>query len=141
MSKTWKGAETKAAKFWGASGRTPLSGMNSKHTGSDTLHPRVFIEVKDGMQALELYRSRDRAVEIFVDAEATAERENKRAVLVLHPKGLPHIENWPTYLRVTLRASIDRPFEDVVVCVPQGVARRLLGEEPLPVEPGPPPPL
>lgn len=34
-----------AAAF--ATQRTPLSGGSSRHTRSDTLHPRLFIEVKE----------------------------------------------------------------------------------------------
>jgi hypothetical protein len=45
MSKQWKNVERKIAKFFGAE-RNPLSGIGSKHTGSDTLHPELFIEAK-----------------------------------------------------------------------------------------------
>lgn len=42
----WKVCERRAAKFFGTN-RTPLSGINSRHdTSSDTLHPRLYIEVK-----------------------------------------------------------------------------------------------
>ncbi len=37
--------ELRVAKFFGTK-RTPLSGSNSGHTHSDTLHPRLYIEVK-----------------------------------------------------------------------------------------------
>lgn len=46
-TKTWKTVELRIAKDFGTD-RTPLSGINSKHTGSDTLHDKLFIEVKHG---------------------------------------------------------------------------------------------
>lgn len=45
MSKTWKSRETKVARLFGST-RTPLSGRNSKHTSSDTLHSSLFVEQK-----------------------------------------------------------------------------------------------
>lgn len=42
---TWKRVERDIAKFFGTN-RTPLSGINSRHTASDTLHEDLFIEVK-----------------------------------------------------------------------------------------------
>lgn len=42
----WKTYERKVAKFFNTN-RTPLSGINSRHdTHSDTLHPKLYIEVK-----------------------------------------------------------------------------------------------
>lgn len=40
-----KAFESRVAKFF-QTRRTPLSGINSGHTGSDTLHPDLFIECK-----------------------------------------------------------------------------------------------
>ena len=42
---TWKGGERRIARMFGSE-RTPLSGGNSGHTRSDTLHKELFIEVK-----------------------------------------------------------------------------------------------
>jgi len=42
---TWKRAERKVAEFL-QTRRTPLSGGNSGHTRSDTLHAKIFAEVK-----------------------------------------------------------------------------------------------
>ena len=42
---TWKKGEQRIAKIFGTF-RTPLSGGNSRHTKSDTLHKKLFIEVK-----------------------------------------------------------------------------------------------
>lgn len=46
-SKRWKAVEGELAKMFGST-RTPLSGGNSKHTRSDTLHKRYFVEIKHG---------------------------------------------------------------------------------------------
>ena len=42
---TWKSGERRIAKLFGVK-RTPLSGGNSRHTRSDSLHEKLFIEVK-----------------------------------------------------------------------------------------------
>ncbi|KKN01894.1 hypothetical protein LCGC14_1123150 [marine sediment metagenome] len=42
---TWKQGERRIAEMFGTK-RTPLSGGNSRHTRSDTLHKELFIEVK-----------------------------------------------------------------------------------------------
>ena len=44
-TQTWKAIESHLARMFSTE-RTPLSGGNSKITRSDTLHPRLFIEVK-----------------------------------------------------------------------------------------------
>ena len=46
-SKRWKSVEGEIARWFGST-RTPLSGGNSKHTRSDTLHKRFFVECKHG---------------------------------------------------------------------------------------------
>ena len=51
MYKTWKSVELRLAKMFGVR-RTPLSGGNSAHTRSDTLHPTLFIELKHGQASL-----------------------------------------------------------------------------------------
>lgn len=42
---TWKKGESRIAKIFGTV-RTPLSGGNSRHTMSDTLSERLYIEIK-----------------------------------------------------------------------------------------------
>jgi len=44
-SSTWKEGERRIARIFNTN-RTPLSGGNSRHTRSDTLHKELFIEVK-----------------------------------------------------------------------------------------------
>jgi len=42
---TWKQGEARIAKLFNTT-RTPLSGICSRHTSSDTLHPNLYIEIK-----------------------------------------------------------------------------------------------
>lgn len=44
--KRWKAQERRVAAYFKTE-RTPLSGVNSKQTSSDTLHDRLYIECKD----------------------------------------------------------------------------------------------
>lgn len=44
-TKTWKNNEREIARWFGVE-RNPLSGSNSKHTASDSLHEILFIETK-----------------------------------------------------------------------------------------------
>ena len=79
--KTWKAAERRVAKFFGST-RNPLSGENSKHTGSDTLSEFFFIETK--------YRARQAVVELLQATMEKAAREcegDKIAALALVAKG------------------------------------------------------
>lgn len=76
--KTWKAAERRVAKLFGTQ-RNPLSGRNSKHTASDSLHPRLFIETK--------YSKRFALVNVYKKAKELARKEGKLPVLILVPKG------------------------------------------------------
>ena len=78
MTKTWKGVERKVAAFFGTK-RTPLSGGNSGHTRSDTLHPALFVETK--------YRVKHSAVQLWRKTEELARKENKIPVVALVEKG------------------------------------------------------
>lgn len=75
-TKTWKDVERRIAGWFGAKGRTPLSGGNSGHTRSDTLHDSLFIEVKHrkGGSIFTLYRK----------VKDLAKKENKIPLIVLH---------------------------------------------------------
>ena len=48
MSARSKTQERRVARFFGTE-RTPLSGGASRHTRSDTLHPKLYIEVKSAI--------------------------------------------------------------------------------------------
>ena len=74
---TWKRAERMIANFFGTE-RTPLSGGCSKHTRSDTLHKKLFIEVK--------YRIRHTVITLMEKIEIFAKAEDKIPILVLKTK-------------------------------------------------------
>lgn len=76
---TWKGFERRVATFFGAK-RVPLSGSNSGHgTNSDSLHPLVYIESKYRKHAFSV-------VDLFIDTETKALRENKVPVVAIKQK-------------------------------------------------------
>jgi len=77
---TWKKAESKVAKFFGTT-RTPLSGSNSRHTGSDTLHPELYVENK--------YRASHSVVKLYDETAAAAKREGKLPMVTLEVKNRP----------------------------------------------------
>lgn len=76
--KTWKAIERRVAKFFGTT-RTPLSGSNSRHTESDTLHEHLFIEIK--------YRKKIPFLKLFKDTISLAKKENKIPAIVFVEKG------------------------------------------------------
>ncbi len=78
LSKNWKNVEAKVARVFGTK-RTPLSGGNSGHTRSDSLHPRLFIETK--------HRKNSAAVNLYHATAELAKKENKIPLLALHEKG------------------------------------------------------
>lgn len=78
IKKTWKNIERKVASFFGAK-RTPLSGGNSGHTRSDTLHDVLFVETK--------YRKVHSAVQLWHKTAELAEKEGKIPVVALAEKG------------------------------------------------------
>ena len=70
----WKFLEHKIAKLFGTS-RTPLSGGNSRHTRSDTLHPDFFVSCK--------YSQTCAIQTLFVEENTKAVKEDKIPVLAL----------------------------------------------------------
>lgn len=76
MDRTWKKAERKVAAFYGVR-RNPLSGINSGHTGADTIDPDFYNETK--------YRGSHAALTILDNAvsEAVLEDGNKIPVVAL----------------------------------------------------------
>ena len=77
MSKTWKNNELKLSKMFGAR-RNPLSGSNSAHSMSDTLHEEFYIEIKDGKQSLP--------TKLWIDTVQKAKQEGKIPMIVRHGK-------------------------------------------------------
>jgi hypothetical protein len=76
--RTWKRYEQEIAAFFGST-RTPLSGGNSKHTRSDTLHERIYAEVKG--------RKKHSAVTLWDKTKAEAVKEGKIPVVALVEEG------------------------------------------------------
>lgn len=75
---TWKSSERRIAKIFNTH-RTPLSGGSSRHTQSDTLHKKLFIEVK--------HRKKPAHDKLWNDTKQKAKKENKLPILVLLKKG------------------------------------------------------
>lgn len=75
---TWKGRERKIASYFGSQ-RTPLSGGNSGHTRSDSLHKELFVEAK--------LRVKHSAVTLWDDTAVLAKKEKKIPVVCLAEKG------------------------------------------------------
>lgn len=75
---TWKKGESRIAGYFGTT-RTPLSGMNSRHTASDSLHERLFIEVK--------HRSKMPFAKLWHEVMDGAKLEGKTPLIVLIEKG------------------------------------------------------
>ncbi len=78
MDKSWKQLERKTAKALGTT-RTPLSGGNSKHTRSDTLDEKLFIECK--------LRANFSVMALYQKTLELARKESKIPILVLKEKG------------------------------------------------------
>lgn len=68
---TWKSRERQVARAFGAE-RNPLSGGNSKHTRSDTLHPMLFLEHK---------HTKSSPPKLILDTRDRAKKEGKIPVV------------------------------------------------------------
>ncbi len=77
---TWKARERQVAEFFGTT-RTPLSGGNSGHTRSDTLHERLFVEQK--------LRAKHAVISLWDETKELAKKEGKVPVVTLAEKGRP----------------------------------------------------
>lgn len=77
---TWKQGERRIAKIFGTN-RTPLSGGRSRHTKSDSLHDKLFIEVK--------HRKKLVAETLWNKTCKEAKEENKIPIIVLLKKNYP----------------------------------------------------
>lgn len=73
--KAWKQLERRVANFFGTV-RTPLSGSSSRITESDTLHDKLFIEVKS--------RKTIPFMKEFRAMLKSAKKENKIPIFVIH---------------------------------------------------------
>ena len=77
--KVWKVQERRVAKIFGAK-RTPLSGIHSRHTSSDSIHNKLYIECK--------YRKRIAILDIFPEIAKKARKERKIPILAIKSKTL-----------------------------------------------------
>ena len=75
--KVWKAFERRVSKFFKTT-RTPLSGGNSKQTRSDTLHPKLYIEMK--------YRKKSTIWTLYEDTRTKAKSEGKLPIVVIGSK-------------------------------------------------------
>lgn len=77
-SNTWKQRERDIARYFGTE-RTPLSGGNSRHTRSDSLHEDLFVEAK--------LRKKHTVISLWDETKELAKKESKIPVVVLAEKG------------------------------------------------------
>jgi hypothetical protein len=77
---TWKSGERRIAKIFGTY-RTPLSGSNSRHSKSDSLHSDIFIETK--------HRKKIPGDTLWEHVKKDAKKENKIPIIVFIKKGSP----------------------------------------------------
>ena len=77
-SKRWKQIEQWFARQFGTT-RTPLSGGNSKMTRADTLHPELFLEVKQTATSA--------VASLYEKTAEMAKVEGKVPALGIHKKG------------------------------------------------------
>lgn len=75
--KSWKAFERRIADALGTK-RNPLSGSNSGHSESDTLHPELFIECK--------LRKRIPFMKDWEKTKKSAKKEKKIPLVVFHEK-------------------------------------------------------
>jgi hypothetical protein len=75
--KVWKQTERRIAKKINSE-RTPLSGGSSRHTLSDTLHEKLFIESK--------YRKKIPFLKTFNETKILAKKESKIPMVVFKQK-------------------------------------------------------
>ena len=78
---TWKNSERMNARFFNSE-RNPLSGINSRHTSSDSLHPSVYIESKH-LKVLPKEK-------LWYKTEKFAKKENKIPLMIFRKTGHPH---------------------------------------------------
>lgn len=92
--KAWKAFERRIAKSLGTV-RTPLSGISSRHTSSDTLHPDLYVECR--------YRTLSAVHSWWFTTREMASEENKAPVIALGKKFSRHdlaIIDWDFFLKL-----------------------------------------
>ena len=76
---TWKRAERETAKLLGTT-RNPLSGGAGKHSGSDTLHSTLYVEIK--------LRAKSAIFSLFKKTNEGAKKEGKVPIVCMREKGV-----------------------------------------------------
>ena len=99
-SKRWKQVERIFASYFGTE-RVPLSGGNSKHTRSDTLHPELFLEVKQTAVSA--------VATLYEKTVAMAKVEGKTPALGIHKKGT---RDWLIVCEIRDLPKVTRLFEE-----------------------------
>ncbi len=95
--KAWKAFERRIAKSLGTD-RTPLSGVASSHTSSDTLPPDLYVVCK--------HRGHSATCTWFRHTRLRAKKENKVPVMALHQSGSPYklaVIDWDFFLELWQR--------------------------------------
>ena len=91
---TWKAFERRVAAMFGTK-RTPLSGGNSGHTRSDSLHKELFIECKKHkrMAMHNLFRSTKELAELEEKTPIiiTQEPQGRTTLITLDIKDLKYV--------------------------------------------------
>lgn len=109
-NKVWKQRERQVAKFFGTH-RTPLSGGASRHTRSDTLHKKIFVECK--------YRKKHAVIKLWNETNEMAKKEKKTPVVALCEHGKPgfwvmmhsaDLKNIATYICKLLEDNDDSKY-------------------------------
>lgn len=101
-NKSWKQAERRIAKYLGTT-RTPLSGGNGKQTRSDTLHPLIFVEIKQ--------KRRHTTYTLYRNTKALARKEKKVPLVVLDEVRAPgqlfvvHDSDMPALIAALIKSN------------------------------------
>ena len=115
--KTWKVVERRIARYLGTE-RTPLSGGNGRQTRSDTLHFRLYCEVKHGSSCPKSWSA---IRKLWDDTSQKARVEGKIPVVILHRKGARNIEDYDCYIHS------DNQY---LICIPLSSLREIYGTSP-----------
>lgn len=100
--KAWKAAERRVAALLGTR-RNSLSGSNSKMTSSDTLHEKLYVEVK--------HPARSAVWTLFKKTRKQAEKEKKTPILAIGQKShkgflfCVHSSDVPVFIGEWLKAN------------------------------------
>lgn len=101
-NKSWKQAERRISKYLGTT-RTPLSGGNGKQTRSDTLHPAIFVEIKQ--------KKRHTTYTLYRNTKTLARKEKKVPLVVLDEVRAPgqlfviHSADMPAVIAALIRSN------------------------------------